>query len=111
MPCRALVAKEQFARPVTHITSPVPSNEAWWGVGGLLSAKNPRSGNLPRAVDALLEKVLRLSCGFALSWVLDPLTVVTCLIYEGSEPIVVVAVCHAGPMHRAKVVIGSEIGK
>jgi hypothetical protein len=39
MPCRALVAKEQFAIPVTHITSPVLSNEACSRLGGLLCPK------------------------------------------------------------------------
>jgi len=47
MPRRALVAKEQFARPVTHITSPVLSNEAWWQVGGVLWPNSAKLANLP----------------------------------------------------------------
>ena len=51
------------------------------------------------------EKVLRYFRDFTLSPVPDPLTVFACLIYEGSEPVVAIAACYAGPMDRAKAVI------
>jgi hypothetical protein len=64
-----------------------------------------------RAVDAPYQRVLCILRDFRFSPVLDPLTVFACLIYEGSEPVVVIAAWYAGLTDRAKAVIGSEIRK
>jgi hypothetical protein len=74
-------------------------------------AQIPSISEFTRAVDAPSEKALRFFRDFTLSPVPDPLTVFACLIYEDSEPVVVIAACYAGLMDRAKAVIGSEIRK
>jgi hypothetical protein len=74
-------------------------------------AQKPSISEFTQAVDAPSEKALRFFRDFTLRPLPDPLTILACLIYEGSKRVVVIAACYAEPMDRAKAVIGSEIRK
>jgi hypothetical protein len=85
MPCRALVAKEQFETCDPHHKS----NAAKRGMLAIRRSAMAQKRSIcafTRVVDAPFEKVLRLFRDFTLSPISDPLTVFACLIYGGANP-------------------------